>query len=359
MLTVILVLLEAFLIPSLVLGMKWMAAHLREHTGAIINMLQKLLRPGTLRTDAAATHRTVLSMIKIPLCQELNNLLKAEPQRQEVKGLIDSLQSVEGYTRISTAKPMAPLTWAGAATGDVLDTIRRSIASLSYFASNPTMSATLPEYSFQHLQSAIELCGAKETLRQLTEAVQEQVPLGQKEIALDIATMLIFSSCVQPSLSGGANNDLDRPLIAGRLTLQEALHLEVEKATKEMAQDATRYNILLLLDRRVQEAVQSSAGTYIPMIPAPDLMTGINITDAMSNLDPVQTADIPTDLTLGSEGLQMDLDTALASAAIGDDKGFQSTSHIMDTGGLDTTDEDFWNELQLDDNLGMDFGQGA
>ena len=89
------VLLEPFLLPSLVAGMGWLANHAwstPKDSEIILQMLTKLAKPSSISGEAAMMHQTILGIMYKELRQCLQEIDKRLPGRKDLNALQASLK---------------------------------------------------------------------------------------------------------------------------------------------------------------------------------------------------------------------------------------------------------------------------
>lgn len=333
-------LLEPILIPSLVLGIQWLADHLMEqqlNRDATCNVLQRLVAPGSIKKESVALHDTVLSIVKRPLTDALLSLDSHEPKRQDVKAILEKLRNHSDVSQHESSNLGGQHPIAG---------IRNSISVLCFWSSHAAIAAEPVSYSYQDLQNTVTKHGAVMTLEALAEEVKAQTTAGLGHIALDVVTTLIYASYVkQSSQSTSSPADLPTEPHSQSLSLREALQLAVEDAPRQILKDASKAETFIRLKSRVEmliaNAPPASSGLQMP--------TG----DIMSGIDLNATIDLGTDTSTGLDfseanaDIPMNLDTALND----ENEATQATGGST----MPSTEDDIFGDIKIDDQMMFDF----
>ncbi|SMR61035.1 unnamed protein product [Zymoseptoria tritici ST99CH_1E4] len=83
-------LLEPFLLPSLIMGLGWLVEHSWEDhndVDLLLQVLEKLLKPSSTSQETQAMHRTILSMVATPWHDSLQELQRRQPDKKKVAEL--------------------------------------------------------------------------------------------------------------------------------------------------------------------------------------------------------------------------------------------------------------------------------
>jgi len=96
-------LLEPFLLPSLVGGLNWLVSHSWEDHGDVdilLQVLDKLLKPSSSSAETQAMHRAVLAIVANPLERSLQDLLRKRSDRPVAIGMVKLLRNSADSTRV-------------------------------------------------------------------------------------------------------------------------------------------------------------------------------------------------------------------------------------------------------------------
>ncbi|KZF25812.1 mediator of RNA polymerase II transcription subunit 5 [Xylona heveae TC161] len=287
-------LLETFLLPSLVGAITWLADRLWESgddINILMQMLHTLLRPSSISGDARAMHNTILSIVAKPLEHSLREFRRLGSPRQDIDPLLDLLKPHLSFKRTVDSYHTEYEQWMGPQSGGLLASIRNTFQSLVLWSSTAEINMTPPSYTHRQLLVAVKLFGAKAPVRAIIDELRLQSENGSGDLAMDVATSLVSA----PSATDGAELKTSlSPESKGRLTLRDALKLEVEDAEAAFAADPLRAELVVRLHRRVEAqtaapsgmtaAGQGTTATNIPV--PPGLMGSIDVSGVASGAGP-------------------------------------------------------------------------
>ncbi|KAH9828365.1 mediator of RNA polymerase II transcription subunit 5-like [Teratosphaeria destructans] len=249
-------LLEPFLLPSLIGGLSWLTRHSFEDHGdadVLLQVLDKLLKPPGSSQDTQAMHKAVLVMVAAPLTRSLQDLLRKRPDKKAAAGLIEILKPYTQQVIQRTAKASRSelLGWIeGAANGDtarsgLIRTVQSSVSALtSWMQGNPP-----PAYTHRLVLAAIEACGTGNVLSALVEVLKNLTTSGSGPQALDVCAAIICAPCVPVSVRSSAslrdelqltiaNTDgiLEKPLDSAEALVRLARKVEAQLTMPQLAQ---------------------------------------------------------------------------------------------------------------------------
>ena len=310
MLTVV-VLLDPFLLPSLVSGLGWAANKLWEtqpvapHLDYLLPIITHLVKPSFLSAEAHCLHETVLSITAYQLERGLRHAQKVHPRRRDIDPIIVALQPWQRLPRNGAATHLELESWTKAPHGGVLTALRHSFGSLVKWSNNLVNSAQValnpsgtghqpnsfpssaPLYTHRILPTAVLLFSAKLVLQALLKESTKLLTTNScpPEIVLDILAALICAPAVQPPRSG--------------LTLRQMLDLTLTEAyALHTSKDEDNFNtvqaeFIVRLSRRVE--AQCPAPPVIVTTQTTDPMVGTivadgTVTNAIMGLDPTDTS---------------------------------------------------------------------
>jgi mediator of RNA polymerase II transcription subunit 5 len=252
-------LVDTFLLPSLIPGITWLAAHLWESRGdasAVIVILSALVTSPTSisnNPEASQMLNSILNIIAKPLEHSLRWLQHAEPSRQDIEPLSRSLRQNLGWERRAASEHTELEGWTQGGLGM---TLRNKIQELMNWGLNPAGNNPTP-YTHRLLLVAVKMLGARRVLSVIVEEVKSQSPSeqGHGSVILDVATALICapeSTSWDPLDSQNSLNGIPSPSLQRRLTLREQLKFEVQDVGKIHKEDAFHAENLVRLARKVE-----------------------------------------------------------------------------------------------------------
>ncbi|KAK0270069.1 hypothetical protein LTR35_014317 [Friedmanniomyces endolithicus] len=228
-------LLEPFLLPSLVGGLKWVIGRSWEDNNEveiILQILEKLLRPSSNSADTQAMHRAVMVTVAEPLEHSLQDLLRQRPEKTVAAGLSALLRQYVDSTGSSCHKAEIEK-WAAA--GDMTHEMRHVVRGLITWAANGTPTAP-PQYQHQMIVAMHDISGPQRIMNALLSLMRE-TEYPAMAIALDVCTSVI---CAPSSVSN---------------TLRQQLALEVSDTDsllkRSMSQASTLVRLHLSVESRL------------------------------------------------------------------------------------------------------------
>ncbi|KAL1304591.1 hypothetical protein AAFC00_003560 [Neodothiora populina] len=285
-------LLEPFLLPALIGGLRWLTKHSWEDHGdadVLIDVLHKLLRPTSISGDAQAMHQTIIAMVAAPLERSLRELDRRVPNRKEIALLIEALKA-HSHSQRSTGGSIAEITqWTSTPGGGLRQSIKDVIGNLVRWSSQSSISPVPPSYTHRMILVAIESLGADEVLEVIIEEVKAQTQIGFGSAALEVATALVCAPSHDQGNTMLPFEDNTALTSHHRRTLRQALRHKLE-APKELLSMQTEYvETLIRLGRRVDA---QSAVAPINQIAMP--MANLDSQDLMQDMD-MNGADMTAD----------------------------------------------------------------
>jgi len=328
------VLLETFLLPSLVPALQWLTKHAWEQTGdldVIVQVLHKLTSPASFHGEGGPMHSTVLAIVGESLTSLLRDLHRREPTKQDIGPLLAKLTPYVGFCRAASSQHIDPQSWSPDRSAGVLKDLRQSMSIMCFWSSPMALSSQLPTYTYKQLHLAIQLVGASGVLEVIVEECKSQSEGGLGEYALDMATAL---TCANWLYQNGREAAMD---------LRTAISLAMQDMGNKSQMDDVKRDILIKLSRRVE--AQLSGVQIAPanmQIVMPDIMHDPTV------LEPVQHAatsenvvPAPMDFPMVDD-MQMDLSALDDQSAFGHDFG-----SLLGAG----TEDDIFDGLALDDDV--------
>ena len=281
-------LVEPFLLPSLVGGLSWVIKHSGEdHDDAetLVQVLDKLLRPSSSSQDTKAMHKVILAIIAKPLYESLETLALQPNHKKEAKDFMELLKPYLDRQRTMLATKTELAEWTSATEESISLRIESAIRDLVAWMTSvgPTPP---PRYSHRLFVAGCEAIGAINMRNAIISEVRKQTSVGQGAFAMDIATAmtcapLSISSSPQLLHLGSATSQIQAP----PLTVRDALHLYTNNVQGLLEMPTSEAEALVRLDRRAEAQL---AITQMPQLPmalqiadpmADQVMADLGLTD--------------------------------------------------------------------------------
>jgi mediator of RNA polymerase II transcription subunit 5 len=300
-------LVDTFLLPSLVGALGWLADHLwSAHTRdspTLITILQVLISPSSISTEAYAMLSSILNIVAIPLERSLRWLQGAEPKRQDVEPLSRILKPYLASSRTAGAGHTELEAWSATSNGGIAASVRKTIADhITWSVEASTRHNIVPtDHTHRKILAALKLLGASRVLQSIVEEVGLQTTMGFGSIALDVAVAIVCS----PDPSAPPDpllNLLDDPTgmintglqpTQRRLTLRDALNTAADQSPKTYRTDVLAAETTLRLFRMVEAQMVMPLPIPMPGVNdmlAPDVNMG-STDDPMAMMNAVQDMD--------------------------------------------------------------------
>ena len=250
-------LLEPFLLPSLVAGLKWFAHKLWETTEQqspsldfIMPALTTLLKPRSISADSSALHSALLSIVTKPLEESLVYAQRRHPQRSDIKPLLEVL-SRHGQKQRHKAAAFTELeSWSNNPGGGLHAALKHTVQSLILWDGVASAHMSPPRYTHRQLTLAIQTLGAKAVLDTLVNELMTHVtPDGafSTEAALEVVAVMILAPQAQ-FLDYSGNTSTQQ----SQLSLGDALHAEIDGVFELSKKDHNRATMIVRLYRRIE-----------------------------------------------------------------------------------------------------------
>lgn len=316
-------LLEPFLLPSLIMGLGWLAKHSWEdHHDAetLIHVLEKLLKPASNAPETQAMHRAVLAMVATPLYHSLADYSTKRPNKK-VTELMELLKPHLHQQRAVRCRQGEMEQWAQA-SGSLEGCVQRTIRDLiTWSASSTRPPNPPPQYTPRTFAVACQLLDGDKHL-QLIIAEINKTEYANVPIALDVCTSLI---CAPAPVPMGAQQATHWTSPTGRL--RSRVRLESSNAQGLLDKPKSQAASLVRLGRRVE--AQMSFATQIPAITMPlqnqaadqmmqDLGLTLDNNAGDSNVDATMTANtaaMASNADMSGMDQQMDLSNHLNTSS--------------------------------------------
>ena len=249
-------LLEPFLLPTLISGLGWFTRRLWEtdkdapELNILLPVLQALVKPPSMSGESAALHAAVLSVISRPLQRSLVHVQKLHPRRADTEPLLAILKrNVQLQCHVASSHTELE-TWSSTPGGGVLIALRHTLQSLTQWNNSGSLDAPPPSYTHRLLLASVRMLGAKAVLTALIDEIMEQANLASNplDVILDIVTSLIAApNAADPS----SIEPLATSYPKHQLSLRDALQAEYNEAHRLSKTDNPRAEIVVRLCRRV------------------------------------------------------------------------------------------------------------
>lgn len=314
-------LLEPFLLPSLVGGLSWLVKHAwesGEDLEVVVAVLGMLVRPGSISRDAKAMHERVLAIVAGRVVACLKDLERrmvgkgAAAQQGAVRELVETLRPVmavgrrDGRVALEELRDWCSTSNTGIGGGEggtqagLREKIKATVQGLIMWSSTADLGPIPYSYTHRLLLSATKLLGAQEVLNALVNEVVTQTRMGNGAAAMEIVTALVCAPCPSSTAetsAGGGMMGFDTSTQgagsggngsgAGRISLRQALKLQLSETKELLDRDAEVVETLIRLGRRVdaQSAVSQVAhlglssmdGLGGDMMQGIDMGSGVNV----------------------------------------------------------------------------------
>ncbi|GIZ44225.1 hypothetical protein CKM354_000742900 [Cercospora kikuchii] len=271
-------LLEPFLLPSLVMGLGWLAKHSWEdHNDAdvLIQVLEKLLNPSSNAPETQAMHRAVLAMVATPLYCSLEEYCRKQPNKK-ANELLELLKPHLNQQRSLHSRQSELDQWQQdekGLQGRVQQAIRELIAWSSTSTSPPNPP---PHYTHRTFAIACQLLDSQ-TLLDAIIAEVNKTEYNNVPIALDVCTSLI---CAPAPVPMGAQQATHWTSPTGQLRSRVRIASGDAQAILDLAKSYAE--TLVRLGRRVQ--AQMSFAAQMPAIAMPMPMQDQSTDQMMQDL---------------------------------------------------------------------------
>lgn len=259
-----------FLLPSLVPAIKFLTEYLwveQEEQKAIIKILQLILSPNAISTEASTMLASVKKIVAKPLDIALQNYVnKRDPTNKDVQPLLNTLKDSIPMTRRTGYSDMSEVNdWCKIEPHGLWTVMRNTTQGLMHWAMQQPTVNVMP-YAYTHRQFAVgmRLMGPERVLKLILEEVRNQTrndlvnQADQQRISVvhDVATALICAPNVTneapaPSTENPPTNQ--QQSMQRLLGLYDVLRLEANRCRDIQKRDAAMADIVVLLYRRVEQ----------------------------------------------------------------------------------------------------------
>ncbi|KAI6782859.1 uncharacterized protein J7T54_002018 [Emericellopsis cladophorae] len=363
-------LVDTFLLPALVPAIRFLTEYLWTESEieqkAVIKILQLLLLPSAISSEANSLLASVKKIIAKPLHNALQTYLhRRDPSNQDVQPLLNMLkESVPKCRRLGGADMSEITDWCRTEPHGLWSTLKTTTHNLMQWTANPGLNMPT-SYSHRQFITAARLMGPEQVLRLIVEELRQQIrglyeangqELAQQpelpSLVHDVAAALICAPDVtkEPPAACTENPPASQQLPVQRLhTLREVLRLEAEKCHEIQKTDPMLADIVVRLYRRVEGLMA------LPQVPT-DLLPPSNLNDMAAGMDMMNTDlnNMSADMDMGSTvmddiglngGGDVTMDTGMESLAgnnghhdnnvNGNDNGDMMLDGLSTMGGLE------------------------
>lgn len=299
-------LVEPFLLPSLVGGLSWIIKHSWEDHGdadILLQVLDKLLKASSSSQETNAMHKAILGIIAKPLSDSLQNLIQRRPEKKEVDSLLKLLKPYMSRQRTMQFNAAELEEWnSRQGTGfakQLQIVIREQVAWASSVGPTPP-----PKYTHKLFAVGCEVAGVSAVLDALIAELREQTNLGNGSLALDVCTALVSAPlpCTVNQLVAAPTPS---PNQNGAPSVREELRFRVTDVHSLLQTPNSDAEALVRLNRRV---VAQVAAAQVPQLPLALPMQNEATDQIMADLG-------LTDGDLGTNGADSAMDVALGAGS--------------------------------------------
>ena len=185
-------LLEPFLLPSSIIGLKWLGQHAWEDhndTDIVLQALDKLLKAPSSSQDTLAMHRAILSIVATPLSDSLHELVRKRPDKKMASELLNLLKPHLHHQRTFKCSK-AELDELIQTDGSLQRRLENGIRNLITWASNSSNPPNPPpKYSHKEFAVACQTLDADVILETILSELRQNS--FNMSVALDISTAII------------------------------------------------------------------------------------------------------------------------------------------------------------------------
>jgi len=342
-----LVLLQPFLLPSLIDGLCCLVNHEavnRKSTEVIMPMLQLLLTPPAEDTEPRIMHDLILSIVYSKIGPTLETLAKRLPRKKDISAFQILLVNI-GRFQYHVKATEIEIKVHTESNSNMRHGIINLIAQRTVFNAQRIINPIPLNYSHRLVEVAIEVHGAEDILDTIISEIAAQTVAGFGSAALEVAAALICAPSVGqvPFImlreEGTANNEVKR------LDLRTALDMRVTNVPSLLTMSRNEGEALIRLARLVRTRLHLLPKSILGL-PRLNVQT-IEEAEVLSALD----SSVNIDFTLADKAAIASASADLASAITARSSNQDPLSLSLITSDLAMTDAEALNSLGLDDNL--------
>lgn len=280
---------ETFLLPSLIVGLSWMASHALKQNHNDLDAMLRIFNDAILTVpssgDAQAMHSTIIAMVSSRLEKCLRALQRREPTRPNIEPLLQAIKANAHYDRTVYASIRELEQWTNAPNSTLNTALRHTIRQLAQWASTAAINPNPPSYTHRQIYTSSSTLGAYQTVRAIVDEVQAQTETGNGAAALDIGAAIICAPAVHdsPIAVDWMGSALPAPAPRrSRTNLREMLKHAADSAAPLVSLDPSLAEAIVRLHRRVEAQLapllnqagglsQTAAGMRLPHVHVVDM----------------------------------------------------------------------------------------
>ncbi|KAK5107907.1 hypothetical protein LTR62_000567 [Meristemomyces frigidus] len=370
-------LLEPFLLPSLVVGLLWIARHSWEDHGdveVLLQVLDKLLKPSSSAPETLAMHKAVVDIVAEPLQRSLEDLLRKRPEKAAVvNSMVVILRQHSNVTRFGMSSKTECDQWSSHKHG-IRGQLQAILREMTVWAAATTPTLP-PRYTHRILQAGVTTVGVDNILQTILAEIHATV-FPSTAIALDIGTSMLSA----PSTASGA---LRRELLmrvtdtAALLNMSAARAIGLVQLSHSVEAQLTVHQINMPItlpvsqstDQMMQELVDAStginaqtvgSGTDAAQLTVADIESaigqGMSLNPSIPGMPGLEPVNLQDGQTLDFFGdINVDMDMNLMQQQVANQMPMQGSV----TGILDETnpEDDIFADLDMGNGMSdLDFG---
>ena len=285
-------LLDPFLLPSLVAGLRWFAHKIWETTEQspgldfIMPALTTLLKHRSTSSDASALHSAVLAIIAKPLSESLTLAQRRNPQRSDISPLLEILTRQGQKQRHEAAAFSEFEAWSSTQGGSLRIALRNTVRTLIIWGGTASTQMSPPRYTHRQLILTVQALGAKVVLHTLVDELMTHTTTDTglySESAFEVIAVMVSSPLAQTRDLAGIETPQTR-----HLGLGDALRAEMDDVFELSKRDSNRATVIVRLNRRLEALAGSQAHEGNNPAVLDDAMTG----NALHGTENLPTGDI-------------------------------------------------------------------
>lgn len=249
-------LLDPFLLPSLVAGLRWFSHKLWETAeqppglDVIMPALTTLLKHRSTSSDASDLHSALLTIVAKPLSESLTFIQRRNPQRSDISPLLEILKR-QGQKQSHEAAAYAELeTWSSTQGGSLRAALRNTVRTLIVWGGTASTQMSPPRYTHRQLTLTVQLLGAQAVLHTLIDELMTHLTADtalNSESAFEVVSVMLSSPLAQTRDLAGIDTPQTR-----HLGLGDALRTEMDNVFELSKKDNDRATVTVRLSRRLE-----------------------------------------------------------------------------------------------------------
>lgn len=348
---------DTFLLPSLIPAIRFLADYLwveQKEQKSIIKILQLILLPSSISSEASTMLASVKNVIAKPLESSLRSYQKRDPKNQDIEPLLRALKDNLPQSRRTGGADQNELElWSTSSSTGLAGAVRHTVQALVQWTAHHGNNVMPTPYTHRQMIAACRIAGTSTVLRMMVEEIRHQSETANASVAYDVVAALVCAPDATneppaaPSLLDAAGPMA--PVMQRRLTLREVLKSEAEKCRELQKKDATLAEIFVRLHRRVEAQMA---------LPQPQVMleAQLDLNGASGGLGDAMAAaaaGVPGDgMAVDGVGLGMGMGGMSSDMGLGgpgSGGGLDATTDGDLFGGIDTSMDMFngWDGMDL------------